>query len=63
MKKRERVMQKYSKEGIMVRKNQRIMSIIEIHLQQDPPHSSNKETSIMMKESTEEKIMIDHGRN
>jgi hypothetical protein len=63
MKKRVRVMQKYSKEGIMVNKNQRRMSIIEIHLQQDLPHSSNKEASIMMKGSTEEKIMINQGRN
>jgi predicted nucleic acid-binding Zn-ribbon protein len=42
MKKRVRVMQKYSKEGIMVNKNQRRMSIIEIHLQQDLPHSGTK---------------------
>jgi hypothetical protein len=38
-------------------------SIIEIHLQEDPPHSSNKEASIIMKGSTEEKIMINQGRN
>jgi hypothetical protein len=44
MNKRVRVMQKYSKEGIMVSKNQRRMSIIEIHIQQDLPHSSNKES-------------------
>jgi hypothetical protein len=50
MKKRVRVMQKYSKEGIMVNKNQRRMSIIEIHLQQDLPHSGNKEASTIMKE-------------
>jgi hypothetical protein len=63
MKKRVRVMKKYSKEGIMVNKNQRRMSIIEIHLQQYLPHSSSKEYSTMMKRSTEEKIMISQGRN
>jgi hypothetical protein len=39
----------------MVDKNQRKMSIIEIHLQEDLPHSSKKEASIM--------IMISQGNN
>jgi hypothetical protein len=43
MKKRVRVMQKYSKEGIMVSKNQGRMSIIEIHIKKDLPHSGSKE--------------------
>jgi hypothetical protein len=63
MKKIVRVMKKYSKEGIMVNKNQIRMSIIEIHLQRDLPHSGNKEASTIMKESTEEKIMISQGKN
>jgi hypothetical protein len=45
----------------MVSKNQR--RIIEIHIQQDLPHSGNKEASTIMKGSTEEKIMISQGRN
>jgi hypothetical protein len=45
----------------MVNKNQR--RIIEIHLQQDLPLSGRKEVSTIMKESTEEKIMINQGRN
>jgi hypothetical protein len=63
MNKRVRVMQKYSKEGIMVNKNQRRMSIIEIHLQQDLPHLGSKEYSTIMKGSMEEKVMINQGRN
>jgi hypothetical protein len=46
MKTRERVMQKYSKEGIMV--NQNLRKLIMIHIQEDPPHSSHKEASIMI---------------
>jgi hypothetical protein len=53
MKKRVRVMKKYSREGIMVNENQRKM--IEMHLQEDPPHSNHKEDSIA--------IMIKRGRN
>jgi hypothetical protein len=63
MKKRVRVMQKYSKEGIMVSNNQRRLGIIEIHFQQDLPHSSNKEASNMMKRYKKENIMIIQGRN
>jgi hypothetical protein len=63
MKKRVRVMQKYSKKGIMVNNNQRRMSIIETHLQQELPHSSKKKSSTIMKGSTEEKIMINQCRN
>jgi hypothetical protein len=37
-----RVMQKYSKEEIMENKNQRRVSIIEIHIQEDLPHSKKK---------------------
>jgi hypothetical protein len=53
MKKIERVMQKYSKEGIMV--NQNLKKLLKIHLQEDHPCSSHKEASIM--------IMIGQGRN
>jgi hypothetical protein len=53
MKKIERVMQKYSKEGIMV--NQNLRKLIKIHLQEDHPCSSHKEASIM--------IMISQGIN
>jgi hypothetical protein len=53
MKKIERVMQKYSKEGIMVNQNRR--KLIKIHLQEDHPCSRHKESSIM--------IMISQGRN
>jgi hypothetical protein len=53
MKKIERVMQKYSKEGIMV--NQNLRKLLKIHLQEDHPCSSHKEASIM--------IMISQGRN
>jgi hypothetical protein len=60
MKKRVRVMQKYSKEEIM---NKRRMSIIEIHFQQYLPHSGNKEASTIMKGSIEEKIMISQDKN
>jgi hypothetical protein len=48
-----KVMQKYPREGAMVSQNQRKMK--EMHLQEDPPHSSHKEASIM--------IMISQGRN
>jgi hypothetical protein len=46
MRKRVRVMHKQSKEGIMVSQNQRKM--IEIHLEEGPPHSRHKEASIMI---------------
>ena len=46
MKKIERVMQKYSKEGIMFNRNLR--KILKIHLQEDHPCSSHKEASIMI---------------
>jgi hypothetical protein len=45
----------------MVNNNQRI--IVEIHIQQDLPHSNNKEASTTMKRSIKEKIMINQGRN
>jgi hypothetical protein len=61
MKKRVRVMQKHSKEGIMVKKNQR--RIIEINIQQDQPHSRRKEASTIMKRSIEENVMIIQGWN
>jgi hypothetical protein len=53
MKKIERVMQKYSKEGIMV--NQNLRKLLKIHLQEDHPCSSHKEDSIM--------IMINQEKN
>jgi hypothetical protein len=53
MKKIERVMQKYSKEGIMV--NQNLRKLLKIHLQEDHPCSSHKEASIM--------IIISQGKN
>jgi hypothetical protein len=63
MKKRIRIMQKYSKEGIMVNKSQRGMNTKEIHFQEDRLHSGSKEASIMVKKTTEEKIMINQDRN
>jgi hypothetical protein len=53
MKKIERVMQKYSNEGIMV--NQNLRKLLKIHLQEYHPCSSHKEASIM--------IMISQGKN
>jgi hypothetical protein len=53
MEKIERVMQKYSKEGIMV--NQNLRKILKIHLQEYHPCSIHKEASIM--------IMISQGKN
>jgi hypothetical protein len=52
MKKIERVMQKYSKEEIMV--NQNLRKLLKIHLQEDHTCSSHKEDSIM--------IMISQGK-
>ena len=46
MKKIERVIQKYSKEGITV--NQNIRKLLKIHLQEYHPCSSHKESSIMI---------------
>jgi hypothetical protein len=53
MKKIERVMKKYSNEGIMV--NQNIIKLLKIHIQEDHPCLRHKETSIM--------IMISQGKN
>jgi hypothetical protein len=53
MNKIERVMKKYSKEGIMV--NQNLRKLLKIHLQEDHPCSSHKEASIM--------IIISQGKN
>jgi hypothetical protein len=53
MKKIERVMQKYSKEGIMV--DQNLRKLLKINLQEDHPCSRHKESSIM--------IMISQCRN
>jgi hypothetical protein len=53
MDKIERVMQKFSKKGIMV--NQNLRKLLKIHLQEDHPCSSHKEASIM--------IMISEGKN
>ena len=46
MKKIERVMQKYSKEGIMV--NQNLGKLLKIHLQEYHPCSTHKKASIMI---------------
>jgi hypothetical protein len=46
MKKIEGVMQKYSKEGIMF--NHNLRKLLKIHLQEDHPCSSHKESSIMI---------------
>jgi hypothetical protein len=46
MKKIERVMKKYSKEGIMV--NQNLIKLLKIHLQENHPCSSHNEASIMI---------------
>jgi hypothetical protein len=53
MKEIERVMQNYSKEGIMV--NHNLRKLLKIHLQGDHPCSSHKEDSIM--------IMVSHDKN
>jgi hypothetical protein len=53
LKKIERVMQKYSNEGIMA--NQNVRKLLKIHLQEDHPCSRHKEDSIM--------IMIGQGEN
>ena len=53
MKKIERVMHKYSKEGINV--NQNLRKLLKIHLQEYHPCSRHKEASIM--------IMISQGKN
>jgi hypothetical protein len=53
MKKIERVMQKYSKEGIVI--NQNLRKLLKIHLQEYHPCSSYKEASIM--------IMTSQGKN
>jgi hypothetical protein len=53
MKKIDRVMQKYSKEGIVV--NQNLRKLLKIHLQEYHPFSSHKEISIT--------IIISQGRN
>jgi hypothetical protein len=53
MKKIERVMQKYSKEGIMV--NHNLRKRLKIHFQEGHPCSSHKEASIV--------IMISQGKN
>jgi hypothetical protein len=45
MKKIKRVMQMYSKEGIMV--NQNLRKLLKIHIQEDHPCSRHKEASIM----------------
>jgi hypothetical protein len=49
-------MQKFSKEGIMVKKNQKGMNT------KDLLHSRSKEDSIIVKETTKEKILISQGR-
>jgi hypothetical protein len=52
MKKRIKIMKKYSKEGIMVSKIQRGMNIKEMHFQENHLHLGNKEASIMAKKKT-----------
>jgi hypothetical protein len=49
-------MQKFSKEGIMINKNQKGMNT------KDLLHSDNKEASIIVKETTKENILISQGR-
>jgi hypothetical protein len=49
-------MQKFSKEGIMVNMNQKEKNT------EDPLHSSSKEASTILKETTKEKILIRKGR-
>jgi hypothetical protein len=58
MKRRIRIMQTFSKEGIMVNKSQRGMNAEEVYLQEDLLPPGIKEASIIVKETTEEKIMI-----
>jgi hypothetical protein len=49
-------MLKFSKEGIMVSNIQRGMNTEDLH-------SCNKEASIVVKETTKEKIVINQGKN
>jgi hypothetical protein len=49
-------MQKFSKEGIMVNKNKKGMNT------KDLLHSRSKEASIIVKETTKEKILINQGK-
>jgi hypothetical protein len=58
MKKRERVMQNYSKEGIMV--NQNLRKMVKIHLQEYPPHSRHKDASIMINQARIQKEYTIH---
>jgi hypothetical protein len=50
-------MQNFSKEGIMVSKSQKGMNTKYL------PHSDKKESSIIIKETTKENIMINQCRN
>jgi hypothetical protein len=58
MKRRLRTMLTFSKEGIMVNKIQRGMNAKEVYLQEYLLSPGIKEASIIAKETTEEKIVI-----
>jgi hypothetical protein len=58
MNKIERVMKKYSNEGIMV--NQNLRKLLKIHLQEDHPCSSHKEASIMIMISQRKNLEVLH---
>jgi hypothetical protein len=52
MKRRLRIIKTFSKEGIMVKKNQRGMNVEEVYLQEDLLTPGIKEYSIIVKETT-----------
>jgi len=56
-------MQTFSKEGIMVNKSQREMNVEETYFKEDLLPSGIKEASIIVKETTKEKIVISQGMN
>jgi hypothetical protein len=58
MKRIPRTIQKFSKEGIMVRKSQKVMNAEEVYLQEYLLSLGIKEVLIIVKETTKEKIVI-----
>jgi hypothetical protein len=58
IKRRIRIMQTFSKEGIVINKSQIRMNAEEVYLQEDFLPLGIKEDSIIVKETTKEKIVI-----
>jgi hypothetical protein len=63
MKKRIRIMQPFSKEGIMFNKSQRGMNVEDVYLQENLLPLGIKKASIIVKETIKEKLMINEGMN